>query len=89
MATPLLDTAIAASNNGSNIFVYFQSEDGSVVEHNYRSSKKSWKQSLHAPLGVGEARLFTPLAANVEINDELETSEVCYMDLTIYVCIGG
>jgi hypothetical protein len=67
MATILLDTAIAASNNGSNINVYAQQTDGSVVEYTYRSDwSPKWQKSDFSPVAAGEAKLFTPLTANVE-----------------------
>ncbi|KAF7181192.1 hypothetical protein CNMCM7691_000321 [Aspergillus felis] len=67
MATVLHDTAIAASNNGSNINVYAQQRDGSVVEYTYRPDwSPDWEKSDFLPVAAGEAKLFTPLAANVE-----------------------
>ncbi|EED12704.1 fucose-specific lectin FleA [Talaromyces stipitatus ATCC 10500] len=69
MAHTLPDTAIAASNNGSNINVYFQVTDGSIVEHLYRfipgSDSASWIPNPDPVVKAGEAKFFTPLAAHV------------------------
>jgi len=71
MATTLPDTAIAAANNGSNINVYFQQTDGSIVEHTLRQrgGKWSWKESTNKPVSAGSAKIFTPLAATIVVGD--------------------